>query len=67
MGQIHLMSAYGGDIHVKHNFLGTEQFQLFGAQVAFGRPYDNFTDVMAVAATGQGTTCYILIGVCTYD
>ncbi|CAG5121091.1 unnamed protein product, partial [Candidula unifasciata] len=53
VGQLHLMSTYNGTVQLQQVFKGTETFQLFGAQVAFGQPFGQSTDVLAIAAAGQ--------------
>ncbi|BFZ16486.1 hypothetical protein BsWGS_19525 [Bradybaena similaris] len=53
VGQVHLMSTKNSSVQLKQIFQGAEQFQLFGAQVAFGSPFGHSTDVVAISATGQ--------------
>ncbi|CAL1540071.1 unnamed protein product [Lymnaea stagnalis] len=53
IGQVHINSVSGSNIIPGPLILGQQQFQMLGGQLDIGRPFDQATDVIAVASTGQ--------------
>uniref|UniRef100_A0A0B7B351 Integrin alpha-2 domain-containing protein n=2 Tax=Arion vulgaris TaxID=1028688 RepID=A0A0B7B351_9EUPU len=61
VGQVYLLSTNGSTVQLNQKIQGVEKFQLFGAQVAFGRPFGQSADILAIAATGQNVTGHVFI------